>query len=256
MLPTDDDLKEIFKMKYGEPDSANWSPALRWRFNYFTPDDYYEALVNKLVSENCDWLDVGCGRFIFPTNHTLARLLADRSGNLTGIDPDITIEENSFVHNRIRLPIDEYRGDEKFDLVTLRMVAEHIEHPEKLIETLSHCVRQKGKVVIYTVNKFSPVPLITDIVPFGLHNPVKKVLWRTESKDTFPTCFKMNTRKTLENQFSRGGFKEVMFAYVDDCRSFARFKFTNYAELGLRKTLNTLGIKYPENCLIGVYERE
>lgn len=78
------ELVETFKQKYGEIDKLGWSPALRWKFDHFNPDDVYEAFLDRTVSGNTDWLDVGCGRNIFPSNHKLSRTLAERARLLVG----------------------------------------------------------------------------------------------------------------------------------------------------------------------------
>jgi hypothetical protein len=39
---------------------------------------YYEAVVAKLVRPESQWLDVGCGRGVFPSNPRLAQTLAKR----------------------------------------------------------------------------------------------------------------------------------------------------------------------------------
>lgn len=175
---------------------------------------------------------------------------------LSGIDPDDTILENPLLHTAIQQPIDAYAGNEDYDLVTLRMVAEHIEHPKALVRALATALRPGGHVVIYTVNRFSPVPIVTGVVPFRLHNPVKRILWGTESKDMFPTRFRMNTRSTLLHLLNSAGFEEVLFAYLDDCRTFTGFRRLATLELRLWRALRKLGWHYPENCLLGVYRRQ
>ena len=170
---------------------------MRLRFNYFTPDDYYEAAVAKLVTSDCNWLDVGCGRHVFPSNARLARILADSCALLVGVDPDVTVNENTFVHQRVNSHIEDYHSDRPFDLVTLRMCAEHVAEPNRALAAFSRLTKPGGKMIIYTINRWSPVPIITWIVPFSLHHPIKRVLWETEEKDTFPVCYLMNTRKQL-----------------------------------------------------------
>jgi SAM-dependent methyltransferase len=172
-----------------------------------------------------------------------------------GVDPDDTLDENPYVHARAKVSIDEFRTTEPFDLVTLRMVAEHIVTPERALAAIAHATKPGGHVVIYTVNRYSPVPLITTLVPFWLHHPAKRFLWRTERKDTFPTQFRMNTRATLDKLLRAAGFREVAFAYLDDCRSLQRFRALQYCELSARRLLRGLGLGYPENCLLGVYRR-
>jgi hypothetical protein len=65
----------------------------------------------------------------------------------------------------------------------------------------------------------------------------------------------MNTRKTLVDLFARHGFREEAFAYLDDCRTLANFRVTQLGELCAWRVLRTLGRRYPENCLLGIFER-
>jgi SAM-dependent methyltransferase len=249
------ELEEVFQIKYGDPRTTGWGPRMRRRFNYSTPDDYYEAAVAKLVTSGCNWLDVGCGRHVFPSNPRLARILANKCALLVGVDPDTTVNENRFVHQRVNSYIEDYQSDRAFDLVTLRMSAEHVAEPERTLAALSRLTKPGGKVIIYTINRWSPVPIITWIVPFGLHQPIKRVLWKTEEKDTFPVAYLMNTRKKLAQLFQPHSFQEYYFAYFDDCRTWSRFRVTQLLELVSWKVLNSVGIRYPENCLLGIYER-
>jgi SAM-dependent methyltransferase len=249
------DLEEIFRIKHDDLGSTGWGPRMRQRFNYFSPDEYYEAVVNKLVTANCRWLDVGCGRFIFPNNNKLAQVLANRCSLLVGVDPDSTIEENSVIHSRHKVTIENFRSDQTFDVVTLRMVAEHVAEPDGVMKSLKRLTKPGGKVVIYTINRWSPVPIITWITPFKLHHWIKRFLWRTEKKDTFPVSYRMNARKTLLRLFQRSGFEEQYFGYVDDCRSFSRFRSGLLLELCSWRLLKAMGLFYPENCLLGVYKR-
>lgn len=248
-------LEKIFLMKYGSPETTGWGPRTRWRFGHFNPDDHYEAVVEQLVTGESRWLDVGCGRNLFPSNQALSKVLSERSKLLVGVDPDPTIAENPYVHERVQEPLEAFRSGTEFDLVTMRMVAEHVEHPERLTETLSRCVVSGGHVVIYTVNRFSPVPLLTSVVPFRLHHPLKRFVWRSEQKDTFPTCFRMNTRRRLREILGAGGFEEVYFDYLDDCRTTGGFRTLQVLELMLCRVLNLIGVTYPENCLLGVYRK-
>ncbi len=253
--PTQQELAATFVQKYGEIANLNWSPALRWKFDYFNPDDVYEALMDKIVTEKTTWLDIGCGRNIFPSNQKLSRILADRVELLVGVDPDETLNDNSYVHEKFLGTMEDFQDTRKFNLITMRMVAEHVSEPEQLLESLRRVTASNSLILVYTVYKYSPVPFITNLVPFKLHNPVKKILWGTEPADTFPTCFKMNTRKTLNNLFSESGFEERLFLCLDDCRTFSGFRSLATMELFIHKWLKKIGLRYPEYCLLGVYEK-
>jgi len=243
-------------MRHEDLSRVGWGPRMRLRFSYFNPDEYYEALINKLITANCVWLDVGCGRYLFPSNGKLARILADRCSLLVGVDPDETISENNLVHSRNQTTIENFHSDQKFDVVTMRMVAEHFGDPDQVMASLSRLTKQGGKVVLYTVNRWSPVPVIAALTPLKFHYPLKRILWRgEEEKDTFPVTYRMNTRKSLLRRFKRSGFREEHFAYLDDCRTLSRFRSTAFMELTLWRILHACGLPYPENCLLGVYQR-
>jgi SAM-dependent methyltransferase len=254
--PTGAELDEVFRLKHGAPETYGWMPRAWVRFRYFNPDDVYEALVARLVTAGCSWMDVGCGRAVFPTNGPLAGLLAGRCGLLVGVDPDATIEENPFVHRRFRGTIDRFGGHDAFDVVTLRMVAEHITEPAAAVASLARLTRPGGRVVVYTVNRRSPAAIAARVVPFRLHHAIKRVLWGTEERDTFPVAYRMNTRRGLARLFGAHGFREIHFAHLADCRVFGRFRRLHLLELRLWRRLEAAGLRYPETCLLGVYQRE
>ncbi len=249
-------LQEIFQNKYGSHLAATgWGPRIRARFAYFTPDDYYEATVSRLVTSGCAWLDVGSGRNVFPSNRSLAQVLARRCEILIGVDPDETIDQNDIVHERVRESIEHYRTDRTFDVITMRMAAEHVTDPDGVVSALARLTKPGGRVVVYTINRWSPIPILTWLVPYRLHHLPKHLLWGSHPKDTFPVAYRMNTRRTLRKIFEKHGFLESEFGHLDDCRTFAAYRTMLTMELCLWRSLHALGLKYPENCLLGVYHR-
>ncbi len=250
---TDAELGAVFTMKYGPEPALGWGPRQRRRFHYHNPDEHYEAAVARLVGPGTRWLDVGCGREVFPSNRTLARTLADRCARLVGVDPDPTLAENPFVHEKVQAAFEAFDGEHAFDLITLRMVAEHVTDPAAVLAALARAAAPGGLVVVYTVDAWSPMPLLTRLAPMWLRHRVKRWLWRTEEKDTFPTAFRMNSRRRLRALFAAERFDEVGFFWLDDCRTFGRFRALAWAELTLRRMLRAVGMRYPERCLLGVY---
>jgi hypothetical protein len=135
------------------------------------------------------------------------------------------------------------------------MVAEHIVDPEQSVSALSRLTAPGGRVVIYTVNKWSPASMVSALTTMGVHHVAKRMLWETEERDTFPAFYRMNTRGTLRALFEAAGFREEMFCFLDDCRSLGRWRSTYMAELLLWRFLKTMGLHYPETCLLGVYRK-
>lgn len=254
-LPDAPALRQMFHRRYGVEGALGWGPRLRRDYGYHTPDDVYEALVAGLVAPGMRWLDVGCGRELFPNNLGLAEILSRRCARLVGVDPDPTLLENPWVHEKVAQGIDTYDGGGTFDLVTLRMVAEHIADPMACVRSVQRALRPGGLAVVYTVFAGSPMPLLTRLAPMRLRHAVKSWLWGTLPKDTFPTCFRMNTRSALQRQFAAVGMREEAFLRLDDCRTFARFRWLHEMELRGMRICRALGLPYPEHCLLGVYRR-
>ncbi|HJS87189.1 MAG TPA: class I SAM-dependent methyltransferase [Acetobacteraceae bacterium] len=249
-------IDQVLALKYGPPERMGWGPALRRRFRYRTPDDWYEALLFDLIGEETEWLDVGCGRTVFPSNPAGAAVLARRCRLLVGLDPSDNVRENPLLHERAQCMLQDFRTERRFDLVTLRMVAEHIDDPATALTALAGLVKPGGRVVVYTVEKLSPATIISALTPLRVHHAVKRLLWNTEERDTFPTSYKMNTRRVLTRLFQAAGFREESFRHLDDCRAFARWRWSNVAELTAWRCLNAVGLRYPEACILAVYRRK
>lgn len=254
-LPDARTLQQVFEGKYGREPDLGWGPRLRSAYGYYNPDDWYEALLALAVVPGTRWLDIGCGRHVCPSNPALARLLADRCGRLTGVDPDPTLLENPYVHDRVQAGIDTFDGNGAHDLVTLRMVAEHIADPGACVRGIARALAPGGLAVVYTVFAWSPMPLLTRLAPMSLRHVVKQWLWGTDKKDTFPTCFRMNTRDRLRRLFSGHGMAEAAFARLDDCRTFGRFRGLHELELQVRRACRALSMPYPEHCILGIYRK-
>ena len=254
-LPDEASLRQMFHRRYGSSETLGWGPRLRQQCGYYTPDDVYESLVAGLVVPGVSWLDVGCGRELFPNNLGLAEILSRRCARLTGVDPDPTLMENPWVHEKVAGGIDDYDGGGEFDLVTMRMVAEHIDDPLACTRAIARALRPGGLAVVFTVFSGSPIPVLTRVAPMGLRHVIKSWLWGTQPKDTFPTRFRMNTRGALQRQFAAVQMDEAAFLRLDDCRTFAKFRSLSKAELFGMRACRAVGLPYPEHCLLGIYRR-
>ena len=255
VAPTETELTAIFDEKYRRNSILGPGPRLRLQFGYFTPDDYYECLVNKLVKTGDRWADVGCGRDIFLSNAALAEVLSRRCKHLLGIDPDPNIRDNPFIHEGFEGVVEDYQGPSAFDVVTLRMVAEHIVNPSRAMAKISELLRPGGMAVIYTPNKWSPIPIITSLVPNRYHHRLKRLIWDVDERDTFPTAFKLNTQTDLKRECNQQGLSEIYFAHLDDCRTSGRYLVINRLELSIQRFLHSFRITYPENNLLGIYQK-
>jgi SAM-dependent methyltransferase len=254
-LPSLADLERLFIQKYGTAEKAGWSPRRRMKFGYFPPADIYEATVSKVVQQGDRWLDVGGGHSLFPENPRLANTLVQRCASVTAVDPSENVLRNQFAQHRIQSLLEDYHPADRFDIVTMRMVVEHVERPDLFGESLGRIVRPGGVAVVFTVNRLSPVSILANLVPFRFHHAVKSWFWGGDEVDTFPVHYKLNSRRALDAMFERYGFQNVAFSKLDDLATFSQFRFLGLVEMCAWKTLLTVGVRYPENCLLAVYQR-
>ena len=255
LLPTQPELEALFLQKHGSLKAVGWAPRRRFRFGYFLPTDVYECLVSKLVVPGCTWLDVGGGHAIFPENIGLAQELASRCAKVVAVDPSENVLQNKFVHESHRCLLEAYQTSEQFDLATMRMVVEHVGAPKEFVAALAKRVKPGGTAVVFTVNRRSPLTMLSWLIPFRLHHPIKKLFWGGEEEDTFPVQYLMNTRAELRKLFEQAGFEEHAFTQPDDLSTFGQFRWLNYLELKVWSGFRRLGVGYPENCLLGAYRR-
>jgi SAM-dependent methyltransferase len=253
-MTSDIDVQTIARMRLPESGPTGWGVRMQQRFNYHSPDEWYEAVLLSLVSPQIDWLDVGCGHELFPANRKLSQLLSARC-RITGVDPDPAIHRNPWLRERHQCRLDEFATEQQFDLISMRMVAEHIADPDAAVAKLGALTRLGGRVVVYTVSKWSPVSLLAAMTPTWVHARIKRAAWNTPDDDTFPTVFKMNTRRDLDRVFGRHGFFEENFARLNDTRTLGGWRATAFAELLAERALRAIWLPYPEACILGVYRR-
>jgi 2-polyprenyl-3-methyl-5-hydroxy-6-metoxy-1,4-benzoquinol methylase len=106
----------------------------RLRFDYYLPYEIYECLIENQVGPGTDWLDVGGGKSVFPNNEHLANSLSRRCNSLIAVDPSENISKNPYADETHQLLLEEYETDRKFDLITARMVLEHVEQPVRFMQ--------------------------------------------------------------------------------------------------------------------------
>ena len=255
-FPTRSEMESVFENKYTGKSESAWGPNNRKSFGYFTPDDYYEAIIDKQAGSGYSWADIGCGRDIFPSNPRLARAIASRCAAVVGIDPDPNINDNEFITEAHQMQIEAFETDRQFDLVTFRMVAEHIADPTETLKVVERVTKPGGRVVIYTPHKWAPVSIVARMTPMSVHHWVKARIWNTQERDTFPVEYKMNSRNELREAFSAVGFREESYWLVDDCRIFDNFRLMNKIDLMFWRFCRLSRLPYPEKCIIGVYVKD
>lgn len=154
-------------------------------------------------------LDFGAGRGEPLIDDAIAyrRSLGDlrlRCAHLEGCDIDDVVLENPFLDHAEVISLGEPLPypDDRFDIVVSRNVFEHVEDPQWLAQELMRVVKPGGLIAAITPNKNGYIALAARLVPNSLHVKVlEKVQPGRKAVDIFPTRYRMNTKRTLQNAF-------------------------------------------------------
>ncbi len=256
-IPSAEELRAMLLLKHGSLDRVGWAVKKRLRWGYYLPDRWYEAMLDRCVGSQTRWLDVGGGKTVLPHNPPLAERLAQRCALLVGVDPSDNIHQNPLVRERAQCLIEDYQTHHVFDLITLRMVVEHVTDPQKVMRALARLTTPGGRVVVFTVSRWAPISLASQVVPFQLHHGIKRLIWGVgiKEEDSFPVVYRMNTGRRLRGLFEAHGFRERLLLRLEDLVVFTRVSRLYTLELALWRAWRAAGLTYPEHCLLGVYER-
>jgi SAM-dependent methyltransferase len=159
----------------------------------------YLELLKTRLAHGTRWLDIGCGRRLFPDWMPDAEkeqaVMQTWMKASFGLDPDIaSLRDNRFVRYRVAgdsgsLPF----ADGSFDLLTANMVVEHVAQPRALLCEVSRVLTPNGIFLFHTPNALSYATLMARLVPEGLKVRLINFLEDRKVEDVFPTLYRMNT---------------------------------------------------------------
>ena len=194
----------------------------------------YRELLDRLVTHDTRWLDLGCGHTIFPEwmrdSVSFQKELLGRCEFARGCDP---VDDRPHVAGLIR---EVYQGnrlpfeDGAFNLVTANMVAEHVEDPLSFAREVGRVLSSDGLFVIHTPNLYYFQVFAANLLPNSMVRSIAHYLDGREGDDIFRTYYRMNTRKSLEKL---SGFKAQSLECVETAPQFGRVPVFNLLESSL-----------------------
>lgn len=176
--------------------------------------------VNALVSSSSVVVDFGAGRGRFMDDPVAykrdMRRLQGRVQRVIGLDVDdavlqnATVDESHVISDGEPLPV----ADESVDLVVSDFTFEHVADPEWLAAELSRILKPGGWICARTPNKYGYVSVFARLVPNSLHVAVLRIVQpHKKSIDTFPTRYRLNTRRELRRHFPEQRFDHIVFEH-------------------------------------------
>jgi SAM-dependent methyltransferase len=92
-------------------------------------------------------------------------------------------------------------ADQTFDVVTSFMVMEHVDDPTRFLAEITRVLKPGGAYVGQSIHAWHYITWIRrafDVVPHSWVQRLVKRLYGREEHDTFPTCYRLNSRRTLQ----------------------------------------------------------
>lgn len=172
----------------------------------------YREVLGSLIKKETSWLDIGCGRRLFPEwmpGAEQAQLeLVGRARMCVGIDPDFaSLADNRLLRNRVasssRLPF----ADGSFTLLSANMVVEHVEGPDVLLREARRVLGKDGIFVFHTPNLRSYATFLATLVPESWKTRLIHYMEGRKEEDVFPTRYRINTEREIREYAALHGFR-------------------------------------------------
>jgi SAM-dependent methyltransferase len=173
----------------------------------------YKEVLERRVKLADRWLDIGCGRRLFPDWMPQAeehQLRITRSARwVFGLDQDFaSLTDNRIVPLRVagdcsRLPF----ADGSFDLLTANMVVEHVADPDSLLRDAHRILKPGGFLVFHTPNLHSYATFLATLVPESWKKKLVGIIEGRKDEDVFPTHYGMNVPSRIRSLAGKNGFR-------------------------------------------------
>jgi SAM-dependent methyltransferase len=184
---------------------------------------FRERILEKITPDTL-LLDLGAG-----SGYVQEMDFRAHAEKVTGIDLDEAVARNPFLHDYVHGSVYDLSvfPPDHFDLIICNSVVEHIDKPEIFISELSRVLKPGGWFMAKTPNRNHYMPLIARITPLSFHKWINKRRGRPE-EHTFPTYYRLNSRKKIRKLFSAAGFDPVIIETFEGPPSYLRMNFIFY----------------------------
>ncbi|MBL8471636.1 MAG: class I SAM-dependent methyltransferase [Rhodocyclaceae bacterium] len=190
----------------------------RYYANSPHPYRLFEEQVGRLLKPDNVLLDAGCGRTV-----PVLRKYLGRAKRLIGVElvdfTDVPAGIETHNANLAQIPVE----SASVDLIMSRSVFEHLSDPQAVYAEFMRILRPGGRVVFLTANMWDYGTLAARMIPNRFHaGIVAKVEGRAE-EDTFPTCYKTNTRADVDRLAAGAGFQVESYEYLSQYPNYLMF---------------------------------
>lgn len=186
----------------------------------------YASLIAEHLSPHTLWLDAGCGSRVLESDmDPLENWLVTHCKSIFGMDVRVTSNRNikSLLRGSLyQLPI----SDNTLDLITCRMVVEHLDHPAEAFAEIARCLRPGGAFIVVTPNLQNYAifgnALATKVMPERVRLHIVQAFDSRGNEDIFRVRYKANTMPRLVELLNLSGLQVHQAIRLRQQRSYWR----------------------------------
>lgn len=179
-------------------------PQTSWRRD--GTRDFY-----ALVKKHCHGkiLEVGAG----PSNSTSNYLKT--LGELHGVDIDPTVLNNEALQSAAVIQDVFPFPDASLDSCVSNYVCEHLDAPKQHLSEVWRVLKPGGVYIFRTPNRLHYVAMISSLTPFWFHLKVANRLRHVEGHDPYPTHYRLNSCRRIQNLAKQAGLTIESLRHVE-----------------------------------------
>jgi len=198
---------------------CSWYPSYQCNWD----DELFRKRILKYLSPSMVILDLGAGAGIVEQMNFRGKV-----ARVCGVDLDPRVETNVYLDEGRKSDAGEIPyADESFDLVFCDNVFEHLDQPLHVFKEVARVLRPGGLFMFKTPNKWHYMPTIARLTPHGFHQFVNRLRGRAEV-DTFPTCYRVNTRTDVKRFAQSADFDVEQIEYIEGRPEYLRMTAPTY----------------------------
>jgi SAM-dependent methyltransferase len=227
----------------------------RQRYKQFRPGyrpalEVYIALADAAVTAQTRLLDAGCGEGGLTREYQgKAALVVGADRYLTPIHATVALKRITDADLRA-LPF----PDGAFTLVMCSWVLEHLEDPARVFAEFARVLQPGGKLLFITPNAWHYLIWARRLIPNRVSTPVVDTLYGRGEDFIFPTVYRANTRRAIDNHLEPLGLVCSQFEYVSDPTYTAFNEGLFWLSVALESVLGR--IPQARVHLVGLYEKQ
>lgn len=174
------------------------------------PVGRFVATLDRYLDPSCEVLDLGAG-----AGEKNPYAIKGRVKRLVGVDLSPRVLENPLLDEGVvadltALPF----ADASFDLAFSIYVMEHIRDPKRFAQEVARVLKPGGRYLSLTPNRYHYVTLVSSLTPSRFHTWLNQRRGRAE-RDTFPTAYRLNTRRDIKRHFAQAGLETVDLTTIE-----------------------------------------